>query len=87
MVTGAAFIAATHRPARQVLTATASTSLEGSLRGGEAGNWNPERTATDIVQSDPVAEFDARGLSAMLSANSEFDVPSRFATEIARDFH
>jgi hypothetical protein len=34
-----------------------------------------------------VTEFDARGFAAVFAANSQFDVWTRFPSEIACDFH
>ena len=87
IVIGAAFVAAAHRRRGKRRTATASTLLEGSLRGGEAGNRNPEGATTDITEPEVVAEFDARRFSAVLAADSDLDVGPGLATEIAGDFH
>jgi hypothetical protein len=63
------------------------STLKGSLRRCEPGNRNPERTATDVIQSESVAEFYARWFATVFAANSELDSRSRFATEVAGNFH
>ena len=57
------------------------------MGGGEAGDRNPEWTATDVIQAEPVAEFHAERFATVFAANAELDVRSRFASQIARHFH
>ena len=60
---------------------------ERGLGGSEAGDRNPERTAADIIQSEAVTEFYAVWFAAVLTANSQFDLRTRFAAEVTGHLH
>src|ERR1041384_6180730 len=60
---------------------------DGGLGGGEASDWNSERTATDVIEPKAMTEFYAVGFAAVFTADSELDLRSRFASEIASHFH
>ena len=63
------------------------TTADRSLRRGQARDRNPERAATDVIETEPVTEFYARGFAAVFATNPQLDVGPSLATEVARDFH
>src|ERR1700693_260168 len=60
---------------------------DGGLSSSEARDRNSEGTATDVIQTEAMAEFHAVRLATMFAANPELDVFSRLASEIAGHFH
>ena len=48
--------------------------LDSSLRSGEAGNGHTEGRAADVVQTDVVAELNARGIAAVLTADAQAQI-------------
>ena len=48
--------------------------IDGGLSGGESCYWYSEGGATYIVEADLVAEVDGCGVSAVFSADTEFEV-------------
>src|SRR5438552_8959904 len=61
--------------------------FERCLGRGQSRNRNPKRTATDVIQTEPVTELNAGRLAAVFAANPELDVRPSFASQIASDFH
>src|SRR5262249_38736376 len=58
-----------------------------SLRGGQGCNGHAVRRATDIIQADLVTEHHARGVAAVLSANSDLQLLTGLASPAHADFH
>src|SRR5579884_6466 len=57
------------------------------LGGGEPGDRDSKRTATDVFQSEAVTEFDTGWIAPVFAANPELDLRARFASHVARRFH
>ena len=74
-------------PAPQALPYLLLLVLNGSLRGGEAGDGDTERGAGHIVQTHAVAELHAGGVAAVLAADAEVQVRARRAAELAGHVH
>src|ERR1019366_10196867 len=54
------------------------------LRGGEASDQHPERTAGNVVQADACAELDRRRIAAVFAADTQLDVRPGAASLFAR---
>ena len=52
---------------------------ERGLSGGEFGNGDAERAATDVIQPEAMAELHALRIAAVFAANPELDLWPRFA--------
>src|ERR1700736_3317479 len=63
------------------------SGCEGRLSRGQARDRNPERTATDVIETEPMTEFYARGFAAVFAANPQLNVGPSLAAEVASDFH
>jgi hypothetical protein len=63
------------------------STLERCLRRCQSRDGNPEGTATDVIETEPVTEFDAIWFAPVFAANSQFDVWPRLSAKVASNFH
>src|SRR4029077_20547282 len=72
---------------KRLRSARRASTLERCLRRCQSCDRNSERTATDVLETESVTEFDTVWFTAVLAANSQFDVGPRFAADVAINFH
>src|SRR5690242_13781542 len=60
---------------------------ERGLGGGESSDRDSERTATNVIEPQPVTEFHAVRFAAVLATNPKFNLGTGLAAEIACHFH
>ena len=60
---------------------------ERGLRSRQACDGYSERRATDVVQSDRVAESDRGWVTAMLTTNPDFQIAARLTPFVDTDLH
>src|SRR6266567_2454605 len=75
------------RAASMSANVTTSLTLEGCLRRCQSRNGNPEWAAAHVIQTEPVTEFNARGLTPMFAADSKFNLWPSFSAQVPGDFH
>src|SRR5262249_26818568 len=76
-----------HLHRKRLRSARRASTLQRCLCCGQSRDGNSKRTATDVLEAEPVTEFYAVWFAAMFAANSQFDVWTGFAAEVASNFH
>ena len=66
----------------QALTQSLAGVLDSSLSGSQTCDRHTEGRAADVVQTDIVAELHARGVAAMLAADTQTQIGTGFAAVV-----